>query len=55
MRWQAKFYMTILLHQGHTGRKCVEVRRLSFALRHNSSDLTILRWLIFIDGHGSGG
>jgi hypothetical protein len=50
MRWQAQFDMTILLHHSHSRRKCVELRPLSIALRHHSSDQQRLRWYIMING-----
>ncbi len=51
MRWQAKFDVTDLLHDSHSPRKSVEVRRLSFALPTHSGNLQLLRWHIPFNGH----
>ncbi len=50
MRWQAMFDVTVLLHPGHSSRKSVESRPLSFALRPYLGDLHALGWHIKIDG-----
>ena len=50
MRLQAQFDMTILLHHSHSPRKCVELRPLSFALRHYSRNLQSLCWYIIVNG-----
>ena len=50
MRWQAVFDVTVMLHDSHSPRKSVELRQLSFALRHHSSNLQSLRWYIYDNG-----